>query len=242
MLVENLPREERCVPSGKSWRPERVTVIGLGRFGTATAYELASLGYEVTAIDIDERKVAEASERVALAAQGDGTDEDLLRSLHVDRSDVVIVAQGSNLEASVLATLLVKRLGVPWVVAKANTDLHGELLGRIGADRVIYPERDAASRLAHSLAVRHISDYITLSPTSGIAKLHAPPHFVGRTLEELDIEKHYQLNLLLIKRGQKIIAVPSYRERIEEGDELVLVGPDREIAAFTESYWTRSHA
>lgn len=226
--------------SGKSWRPERVTVIGLGRFGTATADELSDLGYEVTAIDVDERMVAAAADRVALAAQGDGTDEELLRSLHVDRSHVGVVAQGSNLEASVLSTLLLKRIGVPWVVSKAKSDLHGELLARIGADRVIYPERDAGNRLAHSLAVRHISDYITLSSTSGVAKLHAPQHFVGQTLEDLDIEKHYQLNLLLIKRGQKIIAVPNYRERIEEGDELVLVGPDHEIAVFTESHQSRS--
>jgi trk system potassium uptake protein len=228
------------VRAGRTWRPERVTVIGLGRFGMATANELSGLGYEVTAIDIDERKVAAAAEHVALAAQGDGTDEDLLQSLSVDRSDVGVVAQGTNLEASVLATLLMKRIGVPWVVAKAKTDLHGELLARIGADRVIYPERDAGNRLAHSLAVRHISDYITLSPTSGIAKLHAPQHFVGQSLEELDIEKHFQLNLLLIKRGQKIIAVPNYRERIEEGDELVLVGPDHEMAVFTESQRTKS--
>lgn len=224
------------MPGDKAWRPERVAVIGLGRFGTAAANELSGLGYEVTAIDLNERKVADAAEKVALAAQGDGTDEELLRSLHIDRSDVAIVAQGENLEASVLATLLLKRIGVPWVVGKAKTDLHGELLARIGADRVIYPERDAGNRLAHSLAVRHISDYITLSPTSGIAKLHAPAHFVGKSLEELDIDNHYQLNLLLIKRGQKIIAVPNYRERIEAGDELVLVGPDREMAVFTESH------
>lgn len=226
--------------AGKSWRPERVAVIGLGRFGMATANELSGLGYEVTAIDMDERKVAAAAELVALAAQGDGTNEELLRSLSVDRSDVGIVAQGSNLEASVLSTLLLDRIGVPWVVAKAKTDLHGELLARIGADRVIFPERDAGNRLAHSLAVRHISDYITLSPTSGIAKLHAPQHFVGQSLEDLDIEKHFQLNLLLIKRGQKIIAVPNYRERIEAGDELVMVGPDHEMAVFTESQRTKS--
>ena len=219
--------------SDRSWRPERVAVIGLGRFGTSTAEELSDLGYEVTAID--ERRVAELAESVSLAAQGNGSDEDLLRSLNVDRSDVAIVAQASNMEANVMSTLLLKRIGVPWVVAKATNDLHGELLARIGADRVIYPERDAGIRLAHSLSVRHISDYISLSPTSGIAKLHAPQHFVGHTLEELDIEKHYQLNLLLIKRGMKIIAVPNYRERIEEGDELVLVGSDREIESFTES-------
>jgi trk system potassium uptake protein TrkA len=218
----------------RAWRPERVAVIGLGRFGRSTAFTLNELGYEVTAIDVDERNVGEAAQHVALAAQGDGTDEELLRSLQIDQSDVGIVAQGSNLEASVMTTLLLKRLEVPWVVSKAKSELHGELLRRIGADRVIFPEQDAGSRLAHSLAVRHISDYISLSSNSGVAKLTAPAHFVGKSLSELDLEKHYNLNLLLIKRRQKIITVPNYREVIEEGDELLLVGPDADMAAFTE--------
>ncbi len=216
------------------WNPERVVVIGLGRFGTSTAYNLHNLGYEVTAVDIDEKKVSDAANSVALAAQGDGTDEELLRQLQIDQSDVGVVAQGTNLEASVLTTLLLKRLGIPWVVAKAKTELHGELLSRIGADRVIFPERDAGSRVAHSLAVRHISDYITLSQNAGVAKLSAPAHFVGKTLSDLDLEHHYNLNLLIIKRGQRIITVPNYSERIEAGDELVIVGPDHDMAVFTE--------
>lgn len=229
--------EEKPVPSSNGrriWQPERVVVVGLGRFGKSTAYNLHDLGYEVTAIDVDERQVADAANSVALAAQGDGTDEELLLSLQVEESHVGIVAQATNLEASVLTTLLLKRIGIPWVVAKAKSELHGELLERIGADRVIFPERDAGSRLAHSLAVRHISDYISLSQTAGVAKLTVPGHFVGRSLSELDLEKHYNLNVLLIKRGQRIITVPNYRERLEEGDELVLVGPDNDMASFTE--------
>jgi trk system potassium uptake protein len=218
----------------RAWRPERVAIIGLGRFGRSTAFTLNDLGYEVTAIDMDEKSVNIAAPRVALAAQGDGTDEELLRSLQIEESDVGIVAQGSNLEASVMATLLLKRLEVPWVVAKAKSELHGELLRRIGADRVIFPEQDAGIRLAHSLAVRHISDYISLSQNAGVAKLTAPAHFIGRSLLELDLEQHYNLNLLLIKRRQKIITVPNYREVIEEGDELLLVGPDEDMANFTE--------
>lgn len=217
-----------------AWRPERVAIIGLGRFGRSTALTLNDLGYEVTAIDIDERRVSDAAQHVALAAQGDGTDEELLRSLQVDQSDVGIVAQGSNLEASVMATLLLKRLEVPWVVSRATSELHGELLRRIGADRVIFTEKDAGVRLAHSLAVRHISDYISLSQNAGVAKLTAPAHFIGKSLSELDLEQHYNLNLLLIKRRQKIITVPNYREVIEAGDELLLVGPDADMASFTE--------
>jgi trk system potassium uptake protein TrkA len=211
-----------------------VAVIGLGRFGTSLARTLHELGYDVTAIDIGERQVAEAADFVTLAAQGDGTDEEMLRSLHVERSDVGVVAQGENLEASVLTTLLLKRLGVPWVVAKAKTALHGELLARIGADRVVFPERDAGVRLAHSLAVRHINDYIPLSPTTGVAKLTAPAPFVGQTLAALCGERQTKLNVLLIKRGQTLITVPHYDERVQAGDELLVVGPDREIEAFIQ--------
>jgi len=213
-------------------QPERVAIIGLGRFGMSLARELHDLGYEVTAVDIDERRVADVANFVALAAQGDGTDEELLRSLAVDHSDVAIVAQGQSLEGSVLATLLLKRLEVPWIVAKARTRLHGELLERIGADRVVYPEAEAGSRLAHSLGVRNINDYISLTESSGVAKVVAPPHFIGHTIAELGTSQHAQLNLLMIKRGRRAVVMPHFEERIQTGDELLLVGPDIEIYKF----------
>ena len=220
------------MPQSKVGTDERVTVIGLGRFGTSVARTLHELGYEVTAIDSGERQVAEAANFVTLAAQGDGTDEELLRSLNVDRSDVAIVAQGENLEASVLTTLILKRLGVPWVVAKARTALHGELLKRIGADQVVYPEAEAGSRLAHSLSVRHIQDYISLTGSSGVAKITAPAHFIGHTVAQLGTSEHRQLNLLMIRRGSRVIVAPHSEERIQPGDELLVVGPDSEISAF----------
>ena len=215
--------------------PERVTVIGLGRFGSSAARTLHELGYEVTAIDVDERRVAEAAEYVTLSAQGDGADEALLRSLNVDRSHYAIVGQGENLEASALATLVLKRLGIPWVVAKATSELHGELLRRIGADLVVFPEREAGIRLGHSISVRHITDYIPLSPTSGVAKLTAPAHFVGRTLDQLCADEPRQLSVLLIKRGQTLLTAPGGDERIQARDELILAGPDAEIDAFASS-------
>lgn len=218
-----------------SVQPERVTIIGLGRFGTSLARNLHDLGYEVTAIDTDARRVADVANFVALAAQGDGTDEELLHSLAVDRSDVAIVAQGQSLEASVLATLLLKRLEVPWVVAKARTRLHGELLERIGANQVVYPEAEAGSRLAHSLGVRNITDYISLTESSGVAKVVAPPHFIGHTIAELGTSQHAQLNLLLIKRGRRVVVMPHFEERIQPDDELLLVGPDIEIYKFMHS-------
>ncbi len=213
-------------------RAERVVVIGLGRFGTSAARILHELGYEVTAIDAAEKAVAEAADFVTLAAQSDGSDEELLRSLAVERSDYGIVAQAESLEASALATLLLKRLGVRWVVAKAGSALHGELLRRVGADRVIFPEQDAGLRLAHSLSVRYINDYIPLSPFTGVAKLSAPAHFVGRGLGELCAPHADRLDVLLIQRGRQVITGPAPTDRIQAGDELLVVGADPEIDAF----------
>ncbi len=220
---------------GRESDNRRVTVIGLGRFGRGVARTLHDLGYEVTAIDLDERQVQEASDYVALATQGDGTDEDLLHSLQVDRSAVAIVAQGSQLESSVLATLALKRLGVPWVVAKATNDRHGEVLRRVGADRVIYPERDAGVRLAHTLGVPRVDDYISLSPTSGIAKFTAPPNLIGRTLGDVHRLCNAQLSVLALKRKQLLTTTPSLDERIQEGDDLIVIGPDTAIEAFVEA-------
>src|SRR5690606_8648663 len=128
-----------------------------------------------------------------------------------------------------LTTLNLKRINVAWVVAKARTLQHGDLLERIGADQVIYPEAEARSRLAHSIAVRHIKDYISLTQNSGVAKVTAPSHFIGHTVAELDTSNYSSLNLLLIKRGRQLLIAPSYEEKIEAGDELLLVGPDSDI-------------
>lgn len=213
---------------------ERVSVIGLGRFGSSVARTLHELGYDVTAVDLDEHLIQEASDFVTLAAQGDGTDQELLQQLNIDKSDVVVVAQGENLEASVLTTLLLKKLEVPWVVSKAKTTLHGELLRKVGADRIVFPELDAGVRLAHSLGVRHINDYITLSANAGVAKLRAPQNLVGHTLEQC-VKHSAKLNILLIKRGSEIITVPHYGEVIRDNDELVLVGADADIERFAEA-------
>jgi trk system potassium uptake protein len=223
------------MPRRRETQERRVTIIGLGRFGRSVARTLYELGYEVTAIDRDEQQVEEASEFVALATQGNGADEDLLRSLQVERSAVVIVAQGSELESSVLATLILKRLGVPYVVAKANNELHGEVLRRVGADRVIFPERDAGVRLAHTLDVPRVDDYIMLSPTSGIAKFAAPPNLIGRTLADAYAICGAQLSVLALKRGRFLTVTPSLDERMQEGDEIVVIGPDAAIEAFVEA-------
>jgi trk system potassium uptake protein TrkA len=223
------------VPLRRNGDAQRIVVIGLGRFGRSVATTLHGLGYGVVAIDIDERAVNEMADSVTLAAQGDGSDEELLRSLQVDRAQVGIVAQGRNLEANLLATLALKRLGVPWVVAKATSDRHGELLERIGANRIVFPERDEGLRIAHSLAVPSISDYISLSPTSGVAKFAAPDHFHGRSIGDLHDASDSRLSILLIKRATTIITNPGLNEHVQPCDELVVGGPDEDIESFVEA-------
>ena len=223
------------MPRSRDDAGRRVVVVGLGRFGQSVARTLHELRYEVTAIDRDERAVEEVSSFVSLAVQGDGTDEVLLRSLQVEQSDVAVVAQGTELETSVLATLVLKRIGVPWVVAKATTELRGEVLRRVGADRVIFPEMDAGVRLAHTLGVPRIDDYISLSPTSGVAKFAVPPHLVGRSLAEVHTICGPSLSVLAIKRGRHLITTLPLSERIERGDELIVAGPDTDIEGFVEA-------
>jgi trk system potassium uptake protein TrkA len=121
---------------------------------------------------------------------------------------------------------------VPWVVSKAKTALHGELLQKVGADRVVFPEMDAGIRLAHSLGVRHINDYITLSNSAGIAKIEAPANMVGHSIESLMKDVEGRMNVLLIKRGTQLVTVPHFGEIIRAHDELVIVGADSDIAHF----------
>ncbi|MEZ4498542.1 MAG: TrkA family potassium uptake protein [Thermomicrobiales bacterium] len=212
----------------------RVVVIGLGRFGRAAARTCHHLGYEVLAIDLDEKRVADAARYTALAVQGDGTDEELLRGLQVSKSDVAIVAQGESLEASILSAMLLRQFGVPYVVSKAKNELHGAVLQSIGVQRVVYPERNAGEELAHSLAVPSIEDYISLSSTSGVAKVPAPPWMIGQTVSEVLAAGGANVSLLLIVRGKYMISTPSFSERIQIDDDLIIAGPDVEIERLME--------
>lgn len=212
---------------------KRVAVIGLGRFGTSVALACHQLGYDVTALDISERRVAEAAEFATLAAQADGADKDALIALGVGRSDVGVVAQGQNIEASISCALVLKQIGVPWVIAKAETDLHGQILVKVGADRIVYPEKEAGIQVAHSLDIRHDVDYMNLTPTSGVARLAVPEHAVGKSLAH--IEEHGEgVCVILIQRGNLLLPHPPLETTLERGDIVLLAGLDSGIDAFAD--------
>ena len=213
---------------------KRVAVIGLGRFGSSVARTCHELGYDVTAIDVAEARVAEASDFATLAAQANGSDEETLLSLGVDRSDVGVVGQGQNIEASISCALILKRIGVPWVIAKAETDLHGEILVKVGADRIVFPESDAGNQVAHSLEIRRLAAYMNLTDTSGVARLGVPATAVRQTVGQIDVARP-NLCIILVQRGIMLLPRPLPDTVLEEGDIILVAGLDEAIDAFADS-------
>ncbi|MEO0074865.1 MAG: TrkA family potassium uptake protein [candidate division WOR-3 bacterium] len=212
-------------------------VIGLGRFGSNIAKALAEKGFDVMVIDSDENEVREFSEIVTNSLVLDATDERALKEAGISDVDVAIVSVGQNIDTSILITLLLKELGVKYVVVKAVNDKHGKILQRIGADKVIYPEREVATRLAESFVSPKIFDYIELSPTHSIIEIAAPKEFVGKTIRELALREKYRVSLIAIKRRIPIITnkgTPDFKEEInispaaddeiQEGDVITLLG------------------
>jgi trk system potassium uptake protein TrkA len=213
---------------------KRITVIGLGRFGSSVARVSHELGYEVTAIDIAERRVADAANYATLAAQADGSDEEALLSLGIDRSDVAVVGQGQNIEQSISCALILKRIGVPWVIAKAETDIHGEILTKVGADRIVFPESEAGVQVAHSLEIRHLVAYMNLSQTCGVARLELPLSAVGQTVSKIEAGRP-DMSIILIQRSDLLLPRPANDELLNKGDIVLVAGLDEAIDAFADS-------
>ncbi len=199
-------------------------VIGCGRFGSSVARTLYSLGNEVLAIDINEELVKEISEEVTCAAQADVMDETALKDLGLSNFDVAVIAIGSDIEASIMATLIAKELGIKRVITKAQSELHGKVLNKIGADKVIFPERDMGVRVAHNLVSTNILDFIELSPDYTILEIVAFKEWEGHSLAELRLPNKYGLSITAIKRGDNIIISPSANDTIQKDDVLVILG------------------
>lgn len=204
-------------------------VIGLGRFGTSVAETLYSLGNDVLAVDYDEDVVQNISDKVTHAVQVDANDENSLRALGIRNFDCAVISIGTNIQSSILATLLVKELGVKYVITKATNALHAKVLYKIGANRVVFPERDMGVRVAHNLVSSNILDYIELSPDYSIAEVVSPEEWHNKTLRELNIRAQYGINVMAIKRNNDIDVSPSADNTIEPGDIIVAIGSIEEL-------------
>jgi len=205
-------------------------VIGLGRFGSSVVRTLASMGYEVLAVDVDEERVNAMAAVATHAVQADGTDESAMRAIGVRNFDVAVGSIG-DLQANILTTVILRELGVKQVVAKAVSELHGKVLERVGADKVIFPERDMGVRVAHNLVSGNLVDYLELAPGVSIVEVVAKRRFVGRSLRELNLRARYGINVLAIRKADGVNLAPGADDVIEEGDILVAVGRDEDLEA-----------
>ena len=215
---------------------KRIGIIGAGRFGMSLAESLANAGAEVILIDRN-RPAMQLANEFATALQGDATQEHVLEEAGFGECDVVVVAIGSNIEASMMATANCKELGVPEVVAKASSELHGKILRRIGADSVVYPDRDSAHRLALTIANHDSVDFFEVSEGYSIAEIDVPEDVAGKTLVEADLRNGRGITVLCIKRPDadpvkpRKIVIPHPQDRIESGDKLIVFGETKKLDA-----------
>lgn len=217
----------------------KIAVIGLGRFGTSLARQLALSGVQVIAIDRSQHLINDIKDDVDLAVQLDATDKQALISQDIDKVDVCVVAIGENFEASLLTTVLLKQLNVPQIICRAQTSLHAEIFRQIGADQVIQPEHAAGEQMARQLANPQLADVIPLADNFTLVELKAPRKFHGKTIRDIGLRSSYHVNLVVIKRPDGTgldsadhvrINVPRPDDVIEPNDVLVLVGANKALA------------
>ena len=211
---------------------KQIVVIGLGRFGSSAANALYEMGHDILAVDSDEVRVQDTLGKATYAVRGDATNEAVLRELGVPNFDVGVVAIGSAIEANIMATVLLKSLGIAHVVARAKNKLHGQTLQRVGADRVVYPEQEMGLRTAHNLLNSNVLEYMEVGGNFGISKLRVGEVLSQRTLKEAGLtgaRDRYGLAVLAIRRGQKVIHLPAEEERLQQGDVLVIASESDRI-------------
>ena len=207
---------------------KQIAVLGLSRFGSSVARSLTSMGVEVLGVDIDEEKVADLVHDITHVVQADILDNDALDSLGLRNFDVVVLSI-KNVEISSLATMALKDHGAKYVVAQASGDAHAKILDRVGADKVIMPEKDMGTRLARNLSGENIIDYMELSSTYSLMEITALESWVGHTLVENDIRSKYGLNVVAIRSGKQLIVSPKGQDLIHDGDVLVVIGDNADL-------------
>jgi len=216
-------------------KKKQFAIIGMGRFGSSVAKSLSKAGFEVLAIDRSEARTQEVSNFVTHAIQAECTDEEALRAIGIRNFDVVVVAIGVDIQSSILTTLILKEMGVTNIVVKASNDLHGKVLTRIGADKIIYPERDMGQRVAHHLISSNITDYIEFSNDYSIIESKVADKMVGHSLRQLDFRARYNCNVIALKVGEELIIPPAVDSPLKKGDILVILGKNDDLQRFEVS-------
>lgn len=211
-----------------------VVVFGAGRFGSSIAQELFQNNVEVMVIDKDEEKIQNLATKVTTAIIADVTDEAAMEEVGLKNFDVAVVAIGSDLESSIISTVTAKEHGIPTIYAKSPTDMHGRILKKIGADYIIYPEKQIAQRLARSISGSSIVEYLNFSEEYSIAEIAPPKNWENKTLARLNIRNEKNIMIIAIKRNKKMIISPKASETILKDDKIIILGKNEEISEITD--------
>lgn len=209
--------------------PKSFVVYGLGKFGYSVAVSLAKNGCEVLAVDIDGDIVGDIANEVTLAVRANVKDQDVYHSLGIRNMDGAVVAVSGDMEASIMATILSKEAGIPYVLSKASSETHAEVLKRVGADQVIFPEREMGSRVARNMVFGKFVDTFELSSTYSMAELEVPDSWVGKSLRELDVRRRYGVNVIAAREGEKIDANLNPDEPLAPHQIILTVGNNDDL-------------
>lgn len=232
-IIERATKEKKDeVVSKLDKSMSQFAVIGLGRFGKTVAITLSQDGNEVLAIDSDERNIHEIEDFVAGTAICDATGRNVLKSLGIKNFDCVVVSIGENMEASILTTLICKNLGVKLVVAKANSEAHKEVLEKIGADVVVFPEDYTGQKVAKMLSNPSVNEIMKLTDKFKIVEIATPDDWQEKTILELNIRHKYHISVIVIKRDDYVI-YPEPETELKKGDVLLVAGEPKRIAAIS---------
>ena len=207
-------------------------VVGLGRFGHYLSLTLAERGADVVVIDKEVNAVEAIKDRVFQAVIGDGTSRNVLENLGVANAEAVVVALGPKMEESLLTVHNLKEIGVKRIVAKANSDAHGKILEALGADEIIFAEKETAVRVGHRLGNRNLLDFLPLNDRYSIREIVVPEHFIGKSLRELDLRSRFEVNVIAIKRMEEIL-FPGGESLLNSNDHLVVLGSEKALNRLT---------
>ena len=214
----------------KKSRQKQYIVVGLGRFGRAIAETLCQDGAEVLGVDRGMDVVERLRDELTQTIQMDAMDRDALETLGVRDFDIVFVTMGSDIRASGTIVLLLKELGARRIIAKAHDEFHGRMLEKLGADQVLLPERDMGRRVAHSLVSGNVIEFMELSTQYSMAEIRPKPEWVGKTLKELAMRSSMDINVVAIRNGDAVNAMPQPETRISEGDVMLVVISESSLA------------
>ena len=206
-----------------------VLIIGIGKFGAHLAEKMQDLGHDVLIFDRNEAAIEGLSTRFADAQVGDFTNEDVLREIDVASYDVVCVTLGDDFEASMVTTMLLKRLGAKYVVVRARSEIECDLLRKVGADEIVYADGDATDRLAMRMGGNNILDYIQLTGGYAIFEVPILKSWAGKSIAELEVRSRYKVNIVAIKNEEMLDPTPSPDYRFKPDDKILVIGKSRDV-------------